>query len=134
MYLAPTVQHDIDPNLIPTRGGEKCKFGKHGQVDSGVPRQFDPVRDDLSGYSVYTKTMPDRFRITYNFARNGNTSANILAGRFLTIFSLSWWPTPHFNVCERVSRHFKLFLSLSENAFLSKFLQQRFVNENDYFS
>ena len=36
---------------------KKCKIGKPGYVVSALLWQFDTIQNDLSGYSVYTKTM-----------------------------------------------------------------------------
>ena len=44
---------------------EKCKIGKLGYVVSALLWQFDTIRNDLSGYGVYTKTMAYRFRIVF---------------------------------------------------------------------
>ena len=44
---------------------KKCKIGKLGYVVSALLWQFDTIRNDLSGYGVYTKTMAYRFRIVF---------------------------------------------------------------------
>ena len=69
------------------------------------------------------------FLITPSIARNGNSSAYILAGRFLTMFSLFRRPTTCLQ-CSVGALPSTLFLSLLENTFLFKLLQRRFVNKN----
>ena len=77
--------------------------------------------------SPRTTDRPQSFAAGH-IARNGNTSAYIPTDRFLTIFSSSRWQTDRYDVCWRSSH--RLVFSLSENAFLSKFLQRRFVDED----
>ena len=49
------------PQCVP----KKCNIGKLGYVVSALLWQFDTIRNDLSGYGVYTKTMAYRFRIVF---------------------------------------------------------------------
>ena len=47
-----TVQHES-----PAWRRKKCKIGEHGYADSGLSWQFNTIRNDLSGWGVYAKTM-----------------------------------------------------------------------------